>query len=118
MAIVERLSNVLAALRSRAARIRRDKRVVVAVGYATAYALVQHERLDFSHTVGQAKYLEEPARTKQREILGAIVNAYKGNATFSQAMIVGGLRLQRESIPLVPVDTGALRNSSFVKLER
>jgi hypothetical protein len=29
-------------------------------GAAEAYALVQHERLDYHHRVGQAKYLEEP----------------------------------------------------------
>jgi len=29
-------------------------------GAASAYALVQHERLDYHHTVGQAKYLETP----------------------------------------------------------
>jgi hypothetical protein len=38
-------------------------RVVVELGYggaASAYALVQHERMDFHHPVGQAKYLEQP----------------------------------------------------------
>ena len=38
-------------------------RVSVTLGYggaASAYALVQHERTDFHHTVGQAKYLEQP----------------------------------------------------------
>lgn len=29
-------------------------------GAASAYAIVQHERLDYHHTVGQAKYLQEP----------------------------------------------------------
>jgi hypothetical protein len=36
----------------------------VVMGYggpAVKYAVVQHERLDFKHTVGQAKYLERPA---------------------------------------------------------
>ena len=38
-------------------------RVTVVLGYggaAAAYARVQHERTDFHHTVGQAKYLEQP----------------------------------------------------------
>lgn len=37
--------------------------VQVELGYggaASEYALVQHERLDFRHTVGQAKFLEQP----------------------------------------------------------
>ena len=29
-------------------------------GAASAYAVVQHERLDFSHPSGQAKFLEQP----------------------------------------------------------
>lgn len=29
-------------------------------GAASGYALVQHERLDYAHNVGQAKYLERP----------------------------------------------------------
>ena len=29
-------------------------------GAASAYAIVQHERLDFSHPVGNAKFLERP----------------------------------------------------------
>ena len=38
-------------------------RVSVELGYggaASAYALVQHERTDFQHPVGQSKYLEQP----------------------------------------------------------
>lgn len=41
----------------------RGTRAEVTLGYggaASAYALVQHERLDFAHTVGTAKYLERP----------------------------------------------------------
>ena len=35
-----------------------DARGRVEIGYATEYALAQHEGLDFAHTTGQAKYLE------------------------------------------------------------
>jgi hypothetical protein len=38
-------------------------RVTVQIGYggeAEPYAMEQHERLDFQHTVGEAKYLERP----------------------------------------------------------
>lgn len=44
------------------ARPQRDgKKISVTMGYggaAEAYAVVQHERLDYRHTTGQAKYLE------------------------------------------------------------
>lgn len=38
-------------------------RIVVEIGYggpAESYALEQHERIDYHHKVGQAKYLETP----------------------------------------------------------
>lgn len=44
---------------------RRGSKAYVELGYggaASDYALVQHERMDFQHTVGQAKYLEQPVK--------------------------------------------------------
>lgn len=48
-------------------------------GAAEAYALIQHERLDFQHRVGQAKYLERPmmdAMPGMGERIGARVSAH------------------------------------------
>lgn len=42
-------------------------RVTVTLGYggaASAYALIQHERMDFHHDVGRAKYLEGPVKQR------------------------------------------------------
>jgi hypothetical protein len=42
----------------------RSKNFEVFVGYggpSIPYAIVQHERMDYKHTVGEAKYLEKPA---------------------------------------------------------
>lgn len=36
------------------------------------YAAVQHERLDYHHDDGQAKYVEEPMIQQQRQIQGII----------------------------------------------
>lgn len=45
----------------------------VAVGYSASYAIYVHENLDAQHKTGkQAKFLEEPARTKRSEILKVI----------------------------------------------
>lgn len=43
--------------------------ITVWMGYggpADHYALIQHERLDYHHTVGQAKYLEIPTLNAQK----------------------------------------------------
>lgn len=41
-------------------------------GPSAPYALVQHERTDFHHTVGQAKYLETPVKARSGELLTII----------------------------------------------
>lgn len=47
------------------------RKAAVTMGYggaAAQYALVQHERTDFRHTVGGPKYLERPVRAARRGI--------------------------------------------------
>lgn len=52
---------------------------VSAVSYATPYAVVQHERLDFRHRNGrQAKYLEQPLGEMQPQIRAAIESQLRG----------------------------------------
>lgn len=65
----------------------------------------------------QPKFLEEPARRLAKEIGAIIKQAFIRGATMAQALLLGGLRIQRESQLLVPVDTGALKNSAFTRLE-
>lgn len=42
-------------------------------GAAAAYAIVQHERLDYRHPVGQAKYLEAPVRRNAARTVSHLV---------------------------------------------
>lgn len=42
------------------------------VGFSAFYAGWQHERLDYHHEVGQAKYLEEPLVTEKDEAMRII----------------------------------------------
>ena len=46
-------------------------------GAAGAYAIVQHERLDFRHTVGEAKYLERPLLAHAPELRQFIADESK-----------------------------------------
>lgn len=91
------------------------KKTEVHVGYTQAYAVPVHENTQAFHNVGQAKYLEQPAREHQKDVLNDVEQAYKRGASLGDSMVVGGLRLQRESQKLVPVDTGALKNSAFTR---
>lgn len=52
----------------------------VVVIYDTPYAIPVHERLDVFHPNGQAKYLEEPARTHRKALISIInetIRTYK-----------------------------------------
>jgi len=90
----------------------------VIVGYTQNYAIYVHENLEAHHPVGQAKYLEQPARALQRELGEIVVKAFKSTKNLEMALLVAGLRLQRASQELVPVDTGALKNSAFTAKEK
>lgn len=50
-----------------------EEELVAAVSFDTPYAVVQHERMDFQHDAGrQAKYLEQPLTSSQKEIRALI----------------------------------------------
>lgn len=54
--------------------------VEVRLGYggaAEAYAIVQHERLDYTHTVGGPKFLERPLMEAARGMAQRLANAFR-----------------------------------------
>lgn len=92
-------------------------KVNVAVGYTQNYAVYVHENLEAHHEIGQAKFLEQPFRELSPELYKQIADDVRAGMTLEQAMLRAGLRLQRESQKLCPVDTGALKNSAFTRKE-
>jgi hypothetical protein len=52
-------------------------------GAAKAYAVPQHERLDYRHTVGQARYLADAVLHRQKGLPGRI-GADVGRQLFPQ----------------------------------
>ena len=91
----------------------------VVVGFTAAYGLRVHEDMEAYHRVGQAKFLEQPARELSNDgTLGAIVRkAVVAGKTVLEGLLLAGLRLQREAQLLVPVDTGALKASAYTRVE-
>jgi len=116
VAEIQRLQQVVDALRKKAARIDREN-VSVIVGYTANYSVFVHEDLEANHPVGQAKFLEQPAREHAGEIARIARTALSQGKTLSEALLLGGLRLQRESMLLAPVDTSAMKNSAFTRIE-
>lgn len=115
---VERVEKVIDSLSRRHARARRDGSARTAVGYSIPYAVRIHEDLEMAHpNGGQAKYLEQPARTHAQELRQIIRQSLRAGMTFAQASYAAGLRLLQLSQALVPVRTGALKRSGYVRAE-
>lgn len=116
---VENVERLLHTLRARAAASAKGDDVSVVVGYEAQYAIYVHENLEARHKPGkQAKYLEQPARELQDVFKDMIREAAAKGRTIGQALLLCGLKLQRESMKIVPVDTGNLRASAFTRLEK
>jgi hypothetical protein len=134
VAKVENLQKLVATLRRRAAAADEASQASVVVGYTASYALFVHENMEMKlkgqprpsphhgrywdpQDRAQPKFLEAPARYLQPELRKMIKDALAHGQTTAQALLQAGLRLQRESQLLVPVDTGALKASAFTRLE-
>jgi len=65
----------------------------------------------------QAKFLEQPYREMRPELVQAVIEARRKGAGIVQSLLFAGLRLQRASQKLVPVDTGNLKGSAFTERE-
>ncbi len=132
MASIEKLDKLVALLRSKAAKAAKDNGAVVAVGYTAAYALYVHENMEqkllgqprpsglgtYWSPNGQPKFLEGPARELRPELAAIVKQALSQGKTMAQALLLAGLRLQRESQQRVPVEYGNLRASAFTRLEQ
>lgn len=95
-----------------------EKRVSVVVGYTAAYAVYVHEDMEAKHAEGkQAKYLSTPLARLRKEMEKNIREDLKKRKSLAAALLKQGLRLQRESQKIVPVDTANLKNSAFTRLE-
>ena len=93
--------------------------VGVLVGYfGVDYAVYVHENLQAKHPVGQAKFLEQPAREMASELGKTVAATVAAGGTMLEGLKVAGLALQRASQKLVPVDTGNLKGSADVKEDR
>jgi len=110
-----RVNSLLRKLQNRIRKVSGNPSVIV--GYTANYAVYVHENLNVAHKVGQAKFLEQPLRELSDELAGLIARAMKAGSSLGDGLLLAGLRLQRESQKLVPVDTGNLKGSAFTKKE-
>lgn len=126
---VEGIDDVKKALEAAAKKYSDQSQVAVVVGYNAKYALFVHENIEMKWKgkkrpsglgvywgpKGQAKFLEQPARELGPELGRMITTAVKNGAKLLQALVMAGMRLQRESQKLVPVEYGNLKGSAFTE---
>ena len=84
------------------------------VGFTQKYALAVHET-NKKYRVGGWKYLETPTRRLSNSgELGLIIRkAVKATGKIETGLALAALRIQRDAMKAVPIDTGALRGSAF-----
>ena len=91
--------------------------VKVVVGFTANYALWVHENVGANFRVGQAKFLEQPARVEEPQMLSIVGKVLGSGKGMVQALTLAGLFLQRKAQQLTPVDTGNLKASAFTRRE-
>lgn len=130
MAKVENIESLIAKLKARAAKY--EPEVSVIVGYTSAVALFVHENREakwkgkprrsgigvyWGPSLYGPGFLLGPARYLSKELAKIINTALKGGAKVRDALLLAGLRLQRESQKLVPVEHGNLRATAFTRID-
>lgn len=91
----------------------------VVVGYSAEHAIYVHENLQAYHKQGQAKYLEAAFRMYETQMISIAAYSMRSKGkTFAEAQMEAGEFVLEKSKELVPVDTGELRDSGFVRLEK
>lgn len=133
MAEIKNLKRLEYKLNLRIKQAQREARQTVVVGYTAAYAIYVHENTQMKlkgkprpknrgmywdpQGKAQPKFLERPARTMQKELAQIVTQVTQATGSVIKGMYAAGLRLQRESQGMVPVDTGNLKNSAFTRIE-
>lgn len=109
---------VIAALQAKSLKGR--KRMTVKVQFTAPYAVYVHEDMGANHpNGGQAKYLSTPAASAavRSSMAEAVKNSIQAKNGLEEGLQRAGNRLLQAAIPLVPVDTGFLRDSGTVTVE-
>lgn len=112
---VYNLDRVLTELRKRRAKAGLDGLSKVSVGYSAPYAVPVHERMDVFHPVGQAKFLDQPIRTEAKPMARIVTARLRARETLVSAQLAAAKHLMSVSLRLVPVDTGYLKDSWFIR---
>jgi hypothetical protein len=113
---VEGFNHLMDILDNRLKQSRGSPKPKLEIGYTADYAIYVHENLQARHPIGQAKFLEQPMREHKKEIMRIVRQALANRTPLKSAIALGGLYLLGQSKQLVPVDTGHLRQSGYMRV--
>jgi hypothetical protein len=111
------IDKVNAELKKIASRSNQKDMGNVIVGYTQSYAVYVHERQARHKEGKQWKYLESVLRRLAPEIPKIVATVYMYSNSLIKGLLVAGLRIQRESQQIVPIDTSALKASAYTARE-
>jgi len=119
MAKIEHKERLIAKLRRKRELAHKYLNSRMKVGYSAPHAIYVHEDLEAQHpNGGQAKFLEQPAREMRGTLGATIVSELESRRSMNDALQTAGEMLKEASQVLCPVDTGVLRDSAYVEIER
>lgn len=111
---VKGLESILTEIRRRRSKAIGDGLAVTSVGYTADHAVPVHEMMHLRHPVGQAKYLEQPLRTEEKQMADIVRRRLMARETLKTAQLEACKHLMKVSLQFVPIDTGELRDSWFI----
>lgn len=117
MSKVKGLEQAMKNLNEKIRKAAKDADVELVVGYNAPYALIVHEDEDMPHQNGQAKFLQQPAVENAKTYGQIVVENRKAGKTMRQSIIAAGTQLKLDSQELVPVDTGELKGSAYIRVD-
>ncbi len=91
-------------------------KVNVTVGFTAAHATLVHEDLSRTYRNGEAKFLQKAINLNIADVDTIVEAELKAGKTMKQAMYKSGEFVLSDAQAIVPVDTGELRDSGFIRV--
>lgn len=117
MAKLTGFDKVIVQLEERRRRVSGGVTPTVRVGYEAPYAIYVHENRQAHHVIGKAGFLTDPFRRLRPDLRKQIANDLRKGVPLKIALLNAGILIKFYSQQEVPVLTGVLKKSAFVKVE-
>lgn len=115
---VKGVDSLVGKLKARKRSSKTQQGSVIVGSFGVKYAVYVHENLAAYHHVGEAKFLENAYRRNRKQVIKTVLRGFKSGLSIVQSLAAGALLIQRDSMKNTPVDTGNLKGSHEVRIEK